>query len=33
MQTIELIVRLLLPVYVIALLVMSWPLFKSWKIW
>ena len=29
MQTIELIVRLMLPVYVIALCVMAWPVVKS----
>lgn len=31
MNTIELIVRLMLPVYVIALGVMAWPVLKSWK--
>ena len=31
MQTIELIVRLMMPVYVIALCVMAWPVLKSWK--
>lgn len=31
MQTIELIVRLMLPVCVIALCVLAWPVLKSWK--
>ena len=31
MQTIELIVRLMLPVYVIVLCAMAWPVLKSWK--
>ncbi len=31
MNNIELIIRIMVPVYVIALCVMAWPVLKSWK--